>query len=152
MLCEGLTEVVLYEGETSKKFHRELFSLPGARYCAIEGAVTDAVLDAAGRCAEELHVAAQWETITLLASWSGSAPSVGDVLDILDEPGLRDALTGASGIQDLFFLICSGGRVDLLRRICRTAKAKAESMCGEKIIVHCHLVSDEAGKIIASSL
>jgi hypothetical protein len=153
MLNEGLYRFVLYEGEAAKRYHQELFSLPDSGYFAIEGAVTDAVLEASGRFPGELHISAQWETVILLASWNAGAPTVKDVLNLFGEAGIGEfAGMEESDVRAIFSLICRSGRFDLLRRVCRAAKSKAESMCGEKILVHCHLVSDEAGKIIASSL
>jgi hypothetical protein len=40
-----------------------------------------------------------------------------------------------------------------MRKICSAAKSKIESKIdSRKVLVYCHLVSDETGKIVASSL
>ncbi len=150
----GASVVVLYEGSAAKKFHQELFSLPDTGYYAIEGAVTDAVLDASRRSPGELHIVAKWETIILLASWNGGAPSATDIPGLFGGPctGTGHGGLESSDIPALFYPVCRSERYDLLRRICRAAKSRTESICGEGVSIHCHVASDEAGKIVASSL
>jgi hypothetical protein len=55
-----------------------------------------------------------------------------------------------SGVDHLFPWLYYNRRFDILKRVCTAAKAMAESRIGRK--VHCHLVSDEEAKIVASSL
>jgi hypothetical protein len=129
--------LVLFEGEAAKKFHQELFSLPDAPYRIIKGAVTG------------------WETILSVALWSGTEPSVHDVLALMKKSDKADAdlsFLEDRNLRDIFSLLCREGRFDFLRKICNTAKANVESRCMGKARVHCHLVSEEMEKIVASSL
>jgi hypothetical protein len=147
--------LVLFEGEAAKKFHQELFSLPDAPYRIIKGAVTEEVVSAFPGVSGELHIAAGWETILFVALWSGTEPSVHDVLALMKKSDKADAdlsFLEDRNLRDIFSLLCREGRFDFLRKICNTAKANVESRCMGKARVHCHLVSEEMEKIVASSL
>jgi hypothetical protein len=147
--------LVLCEGEAAKRAHQELFSFSDAPYRIIEGSITDGVNAFDTFSSGELHIVAGWETILCAAMWSRRKPAVCDVLALLEKAGMSGedhCLSGDRSLSDIFSLLCRGERLDLLRRICRTAKASVESRCNGDVGVHCHLVSDETGRIVASSL
>jgi hypothetical protein len=147
--------LVLFEGEAAKKFHQELFSLPDATYRIIRGDVTEEVAAALPGLSGELHVSAGWETILSVALWSRTEPPVADVITLLKKTGVADGdLSSVKDLDlpDIFSLLRREERYDFLRKICNAAKASVESRCGGKARVHCHLVSEEAARIVASSL
>jgi hypothetical protein len=147
--------LVLFEGEAAKKSHQELFLLPDAQYRIIEGAITEDVAAVFPAVLGELHIAAGWETILSVALWSRLGPSVQDVATLLKKSGKTDADLFSPedlDLRDIFSLFCREERFDFLRKICNMAKANVESRCGRKTKVHCHLVSEESEKIVASSL
>jgi hypothetical protein len=56
----------------------------------------------------------------------------------------------SSDIGDIFHYLYYGGRLDVLRGVCRRAKRSAEG--GFKIRFDCHMVMDETVRIVASTL
>jgi hypothetical protein len=147
--------LVLFEGKAAKKSHQELFSLPDAPYRIIEGVVTEAVAAAFPGISGELHIAAGWEAILSVALWSGTEPPVHDVFTLLKKSGVADSDLSSLedlNLRDIFSLLCREERFDFLRRICNAAKTNVEFRCRGKARVHCHLISEESEKIVASSL
>jgi hypothetical protein len=151
-----MTELILYRGEQAKQSHKELFSLNDDCYFAAGENIIDALLTLSSRDLSRLHISADWETILKIAVWTSDRPSGGEVLNLVKKSGLSDGeLTPFlnADIGDLFPRLYYGNRLDILRRVCNAAKAKAESKIGSKrLLVYCHLVSNEAKKIVASSL
>ena len=151
-----MNELILYLGEQAKKSHKELFSLGDDCYLTAGENIIDDLLALSTHNLSRLHISAGWETILKIAVWTHERPSGGDVLSLMKKSGLSEGeLTPFinSDIGDLFPRLYYGNRLDVLRRVCNAAKAKAESKMGSKrLLVYCHLVSHEAGKIVASSL
>ncbi len=146
---------MLCEGEAAKRAHQELFSFSDAPYRIIEGSITDGVNAFDAFSTGELHIVAGWETILCAALWSPGKPAVFEAVALLEKagmPGEGHCLFGDRSLSDIFSLLRRGVRLDLLRGVCRTAKASVESRCNGDVGVHCHLVSDETGRIVASSL
>jgi hypothetical protein len=147
--------LVLFEGEAAKKSHQELFSLPDAPYRIIKGVVTEEVAAVFPGLSGELHIAAGWQTILSVALWSRTEPPVQDVITLLERSGVADAALSSRedpDLRDIFSVLCREERFDFLRGICDAAKANVESRCGGKARAHCHLVSEETARIVASSL
>ncbi len=147
--------LVLFRGEAAKRSHQELFALPDAAYRIIKGSIIDEVAAVSPAPAGVLHIAAEWETMLSTAFWCRGNPSVGDVLVLLEKSGMPAgdiASLRDPDMRDIFAMLCRGERPDLLRRICRAAKANVETKFDGDMKVHCHLVSSETGKIVASSL
>ena len=149
-------EVVLTQDEASKKSHKALFSLDDSCYVIASEKITDSILSAAKENINKLHISVNWENILRVALWVSEKPAIHDVLTLIKKAGL----TGEellpfknSDVNDILPWLYYGKRFDILRRICNAAKSKAEAkLRDKKTLVHCHLVSDESGKIVASSL
>jgi hypothetical protein len=151
---EVFTEIVLYENGSALRAHRELFTLPEDAYRPLSEDTIACISAELGNAPDRLHIAAGWETIVRTALWKPNVPGIQEVLFLLDKAGAgRDELKpfSRSDLNDLFPWLYYGKKFDILRRICSMAKAKVE-VTSRKFLVYCHLVSEDAGKIVASSL
>jgi len=104
----------------------------------------------------KLHIAAGWEPMLKVALWTSRRPPLHDVLMLLKKSGVSEAELspfGNADINDLFPWLYYGKRLEVLRKIVNRAKAKAEAALGKKkLIVYCHLLAEDVGLIVASSL
>ena len=149
-----LNDIVLVADERSKKIHRGLFNFtedayrlgPGDFFTRIGG------LDEPAR---RVHIVLPWRDMVRLAIWTEN-PSRGDVLVLSADAGMSaEELLPFKGsdIGDLFPYLVYGKRFGVLRKICRIASKSSERhMKNKDVRVHCHLVSEDADMIIASSL
>jgi hypothetical protein len=149
-------EVVLYQGEAAKRSHQNLFSLDDACYCPAGESMVAAILSADLENACKLHISAGWEAMLEVALWTRGRPQVHDVLGLLKKAGVGDgeiAPFKKSEVADLFPWLYYGKRLDVLRRVCNTAKTRIDSKLErKKLLVYCHLSMDDAGRIVASNL
>ncbi len=150
-----LSEVVLYQGETAKECHKNLFALDGSCYLSAGSELIASVKSVCQKSPRKLHIAAGWEGMLKVSLWTENL-AVHDVLSLMKKCGVQDEELGLfrrSEINDIFPWLYYGKRIDVLRKICNAAKARAESKIDMKILrVYCHLVSGETEKMIASSL
>lgn len=149
-------EIVIVQNELAVRAHQALFSFHDECYYSFSETVIDSVLAAADHNIHKLHLTAGWENMLRLAEWTSKKPLLHDVAYLLKKSGIAEEELGPfreSDINDLFPWLYYGKRFDVLRRICNAAKARAESKIEKnKVLVYCHLVSEETGKIVASSL
>ena len=146
-------EIVIYLGEAARISHGALFPLADESYVEATENIVGAIMSAADQSPDRLHIAAGWKAIVAVALWTSEEPAMYAVMNLLRKSGLTDEDLGPflkSDIDDLFPWLYYNRRFDILRRICRAAKAKAEANTGRKF--SCHLVCDEEVKIVASSL
>ena len=155
-LSVHLQEIVLFRGEAARISHKTLFSLADASYVSIGEDLQGSILSAARSGVTKLHIAGDWETILETAVWISGRPETHDVLALIKKSGITDeeiAPFKNADINDIFPWLYYSKRFDILRKICNAAKARAESKTDRKnLMVYCHLVSGETGKIAASSL
>lgn len=153
---DAYREVVLVHHEAARKAHQELFSFDDRRYVVCSGNMLESFLSLAAQGIDRVQIAADWEHILMLALWTSARPRIFDVLSLLKKSGARDAELvpfKSSDVNDLFPWLYYGKKFDILRRVCNAAKARAESGTGRgHVRVICHLVADDAGRIVASSL
>lgn len=149
-------EVVLSLNEHSAKAHRELYSSEHRLYIMSGDDLLASILSAAGKSADRLHIATDWENLLRIALWSSEKPRLFDVISLLKKSGATEADLKPfmkSEISDLLPWLYYAGKVDILRRICVAAKTRAEAVVDRKgLHIYCHLVSDESRRILASSL
>ena len=149
-------ELVLSQDEAAKESHKALFSFDDSCYVISGEKITESILSAAREDINKLHISVTWENMLKVALWVSEKPSIHDVLAIIKKAGLTDEELlpfRNSDINDILPWLYYGKRFDILRRICNAAKSKAETKIGnKKTLVHCHLVSNESRKIVASSL
>jgi hypothetical protein len=149
-------EIVLHQGDVAKRSHRQLFALDEACYRSVGSDMVRSVLSVDLEDVSRLHISAGWEAMVCTALWSSPAPPIRDVIALLKKAGAGDeelAPFAAADLHDIFPWLYYGKRFDVLRKICNIAKAKTEAKLGKKkLLVYCHLVSDEEEKIIASNL
>ncbi len=151
-----MKEVVLYQGEASKRSHQNLFSLDDACYCPAGESMVAAILSADLENCSKLHISAGWEAMLEVALWTSGRPLVHDVLALLKRAGVGDDEIGPfkkSEVADLLPWLYYSKRFDVLRRVCNTAKTRIDSKLErKKLLVYCHLSMDDAGRIVASNL
>jgi len=146
-------EIVVYLGEAARTSHKALFSLGDECYVSASKNIISAILSVAVQDVDRLHVSAGWTAILKVALWTPGEPALYDVINLLRKAGASDVDLGPfrkSDVAHIFPSLYYYRRFDILKRICRAAKAMAESRIDRK--VHCHLVSDQEVKIVASSL
>ncbi|MCL5023978.1 MAG: hypothetical protein M1497_11560 [Nitrospirae bacterium] len=149
-----MKEIVLASNESAMDAHRRLYSFGEEAY-VIVGEDMIGTLTAFSGDPERLHISSDWSDLVRLATWK-PRPKTGDLFLLLTAAGIteekllpfRDA-----DVADIFPWLYYSRRFDVLRKMCRTAKANAERHLRKKDArVHCHLTSDYADRIVASSL
>lgn len=152
----GPAEIVLYKGETARRSHQALFALKDDCYREAGDDIVASITESAVEGISKIHLSADWEALLRVALWSKIRPSASDVISILVKSGASAtelAPFAGSDFNDILPSLYYGKRFELLKKICRAAKARAESkIAPRKLFVHCHLISEETGAIIASSL
>lgn len=153
---EGTKELVIYEGEAARKSHKEMFSFDDSYYEKSGADIVKSLTGAARGDISKIHIAAGWESILRVALWTSSRPLIHDVLGLLKKTGVGDAELSPfkhADIQDLFPWLYYGKKFETLRKVCNRARARAEAgLEKKKLLVYCHLVSEETGAVVASSL
>ncbi len=149
-------EIVIFQDEISRKSHKALFSLDDACYKQSCINIVDSVLEVAQSGLSKLHISAGWENILKIAVWTCDSPLIHDVISLVKKCGVKEEELMPfkhSDINDIFPWLYYSNRTDILRKICSAAKTRIESRIdSRKVLVYCHLVSEETEKIIASSL
>jgi hypothetical protein len=151
----NLTEIVLFQGERARRSHQVLFSLREDCYVAARQGITESILLSADKGVVKLHVVTGWVDILKVALWKSRNPSPSEVHNFLGRVcSLPRKLNFPAAEADAVFRkLYDGGRLDVLRKVCKAAKRVAEARVGRgKLLVHCHLVDDAGGRIVASSL
>jgi hypothetical protein len=149
----GAKEKVVYLGEAARKSHKALYSLDDECYVPVSKDIVGAVLASENEDLDRLHISAGWKTILKVALWTRGEPAMGDVINLLKKAGATDHDLGPfreSAVEHMLPSLYYSRRFDILKKVCRAAKAAAESRISRK--VYCHLVSEQDEKIVASSL
>ncbi|HTZ17617.1 MAG TPA: hypothetical protein VMB78_04180 [Dissulfurispiraceae bacterium] len=163
-----LTEIVLCDSGAAMQAHRELFRFSRNAYLPVyesDGNACDALpslqklveaCNASPACPARIHVAAGWENILRVAAWKADLASVNDIFIVLRNAGVMESELkpfAGSQVADLFPFFYYGKRLDVLKRLCRIACRQIESrirMGGVR--ADCHLILEDAPRIVASSL
>ena len=149
-------EIVIFQDEISRKSHKALFSLDDACYKQSCINIVDSVVEVAQAGLSKLHISAGWENTLKIAVWTCDSPLIHDVISLVKRCGVKEEELMPfkhSDINDIFPWLYYSNRTDILRKICSAAKTRIESRIdSRKVLVYCHLVSEETEKIIASSL
>ncbi len=148
------TELVLASDETARLAHKELYHLHDDLYRIVEDDLLGVIAALEGEM-KRLHMSLNWDDILKLATWRAS-PSMGDVFFLLKNAGIgaEELLPFRnSDVTDLFPWLYYGKRLDVLRKVCRVAKANAEKRIKNRDTrVYCHLSLVDTNRIVASSL
>jgi len=148
-------ELVLSQNETAKNAHKTLFSFNDSAYLIFNGNIIDSIQSSTVKNIKKLHLTLGWENILKVALWTNEKPLIHDVLSFIKKSGSEEdelVIFKKSDFHDIFPWLYYGKRFDILRKICNSAKAKAETKIAKQITVYCHLFSDETKNIVASSL
>lgn len=149
-------EVVLSHDELSARAHKELYDFEDSCYITTGNDLLASIRSCAEKGADRIHIATDWENLLRIALWSPAKPPLFDVISLLKKSGAAEAELQPfmrSEISNLLPWLYYGRKFDILRRICIAARTKAEATINRRgLHIYCHLVSDESGRIIASSL
>lgn len=149
-------EIVVFQDENSRKSHKVLFSLDDACYTQTCKDILNTIIDVAQVRLSKLHISAGWENILKIAIWTSDRPLIHEVIALIKKSGVSEEDLGPfneADINDIFPWLYYSNRFDVLRKICNAAKSRIESKINsKKVLIYCHLVSDDTGKIVASSL
>ncbi len=149
-----MSEIVFVSNEASRNAHRELYHFREQSYIIVTGDLLQTVTAFRGDL-NKLHVASGWLDIIKLAVWK-SEPGVGDLFFLLRSLGItpEELLPFREAeIADLFPWLYYSKRFDVLRKICFAARANVgKHIKNKEARIHCHLTSEDAKRIVASSL
>ncbi len=161
----GLTEVVICDSGAAMQAHRELFRFSQNVYVPVHEAGADAfsVLEklvescnASPSYPSRIHVAAGWENILKVAVWKTGLCSVRDAFIVLKNAGVMDSELkpfASSQVGDIYPYLYYGKRLDVLKRICMMARRQIETHVKKGgVRADCHIIMEDAPRIIASSL
>lgn len=147
-------EVVLASNEESRDAHKALYHFAEELYLI----VGDDLLESIAGVTEEMsrvHITVPWTDLISIATWK-TGPSKADIFFLLTNSGvdgeeLRPFKDSDAG--DIFPWLYYGKRLNVLRKICRSAKTNVEKhLKNREARVYCHLVSEDTKSIVASSL
>ena len=149
-----MIEIVFASHESSGNAHREIYHFVEQSYIVVTDDLLETITQFKGE-SNKLHIATDWTDIIRLAAWK-SKPRVGDVFFLLRNMGItsEELLPFKDGeVPDIFPWLYYGKRYDALRKICFAAKTNVEKHIKNKEVrIHCHLTSEDANRIVASSL
>ncbi|MBA4372084.1 MAG: hypothetical protein C0402_04410 [Thermodesulfovibrio sp.] len=153
---DSVSEIVICDGEAAAKAHRQLFTINEACYRMAGDDILGAAASSVTEDLTKLHIAAGWETMLKVALWTSRRPLLVDVLGLLKKNGIGETELlpfRNADINDIFPWLYYGKRFETLRKIANRARARAESVLEKKkLLVYCHLVAEDTGQIVASSL
>jgi len=159
------SEIVLCDSALSKQAHIELFHYKENAYITLKEpedyfkTIADTINlcnSETGKCISKIHIAANWLNLLKVSLWQTEKPSINNVISLLKNIGIGDHELQPfrkSEIDDILPWLYYGKRFDMLRKICYTAKRQIEGHFKDHFIrVDCHLISEDAKRIVASSL
>ncbi len=147
-------EVVFASDEASRDAHKALYHFAEDLYFIVDDDLLGSIL----RGTEDksrVHITATWADMIRIATWRRE-PDRGDIFLLLRNSGVGADELGPfrnSGAGDIFPWLYYARRLDVLRKICRSAKTNVEkNIRNKETRVYCHLMSETTQGIIASSL
>ncbi len=92
----------------------------------------------------------------MVAAWKEGIAAVKDVFIVLKNAGVTDSELkpfASSPVADMLPYLYYGKRIDVIKKICRLAGRQIESRIKKGgLRADCHLILEDAPRIIASSL
>lgn len=151
-------EIVIASNERTKNIHKELFHFPEECYILINGNPVinyepSTISRQLYENAERVHLALNWADMMRFGTWR-EKPATGDILILLKKVGLseKELQPFKDSIYDILAYLYYGKRFDVLRRLCSVIKKNLERDMKALARINCHLIYEETGSIIASSL
>lgn len=159
------SEIVLCDSALSKQAHMDLFHYNEDVYITVKDSedyfltIADAVNicnSDIGACISRMHVVVNWLNLLKVSFWQAERLSINNVILLLKNIGIGNHELQPfkkSDINDIFPWLYYGKRFDVMRKICHTAKRQIEGRFKEHFTkVDCHLIAEDAKRIVASSL
>ncbi|MFN3479091.1 MAG: hypothetical protein ACK415_01790 [Thermodesulfovibrionales bacterium] len=152
----ALQEIVIASNERTKYIHKELFRFADESYILIDSLIRfdpSAIRLQLCENAERVHLALNWTDMIRFGT-GREKPATGDILILLKKVGLseKEIQPFRDSIYDILAYLYYGKRFDILRRLCSVIKQNLERDIKGSARVNCHLIYEETGSIIASSL
>lgn len=154
----AVQEIVITSNERTKNIHKELFHFPDECYILINSTSfihcePSTISKQLCKAVERVHLALNWTDMVRFGTWC-EKPATGDILILLKTVGLSDKELRPfkDSIDDILAYLYYGKRFDILRRLCSVIKKNLERDMKGSARVNCHLIYEETGSIIASSL
>lgn len=158
-------EVVICDSELARDTHKELFRFNDDSYFtgtaddnmfAFILGIVDLCNSVQANFPSKIQLVLNWENLLRVSVWRVPKPTTGDVFVLLKSAGIgQDELQPFKNTDtnDLFPYLYYAKRFDILRKVCQAAKRQAEGrMKKHSVRVDSHIVSEDAKKIVASSL
>lgn len=154
---------ILCDSELSKKAHKELFRYEDNIYEVVDNKdvlyktkeIIDLLNSSPSSIPSKIHVVLNWANILKILLWQSENPT-GEMLLVLRNFGLKSEelnLFKNCDVGDIFFYLYYGKRFDVLRKVCHSAKRQIEKHLRNNFIkVDSHIVAEDTGRIVASSL
>lgn len=154
---------ILCDSDKSKIAHQELFRYKDDLYRILEKEKafnqTKEIIDLFNSNnysnPVKIHIVFNWSNIFKILLWRFEYPS-GDIFLALRNFGLKSeelSLFKNCDIGDIFFYLYYGKRFEILRKVCHGAKRQIERHLRNNFVkVDAHLVAEDTGRIVASSL
>lgn len=154
---QGRHEIVISESLSTKEAHEALFCFDDEAYQIAGEGLFSALRQSASEGALKIHISGGWEWMLCLALWKEGRPAREEVFSLLKTLGLSDddlRPFTSPDCNDIFHYLYYGQRFDVLRRLCTKARKVSETKIIHtgSIRINCHLVAEETGQIVASSL
>lgn len=154
---------ILCDSELSKKAHKELFRYKDDVYEVVDNKdvlhktkeIIDLLNSFPSPAPSKIHVVLNWANILKILLWQ-SENITGEILLVLRNFGLKSEelnLFKNCDIRDIFFYLYYGKKFDVLRKVCHNAKRQIERHLRNNFVkVDSHIVAEDTGRIVASSL
>lgn len=147
-------EIVLFDTEVSREAHKELFRFDPDNYLSCKSSPVS-FLKGSSLSPGKVHLSLTWDNVLSVALWKDRT-TIGETILLLKDTGLSEAELNPfknGSIKDIFPVLYYGKHFDVLRKVCNSAKKRAQDTLRPSIIqIQCHMVSEETGRIVASSL
>ncbi|MBF0328907.1 MAG: hypothetical protein HQL10_07090 [Nitrospirae bacterium] len=158
-------ELVICDSPVARNAHKELYRFSEDAYLLADtanslfsrvAAVVEDLNSSLQARLFKIHLSLAWENLLKISLWREATPSASDSFVVLSKAGVgRQEFEPfkAASINDLFPWLYYAKRFDVLRKICHAAKKQTESRIkNHPLRVDCHLVAEDANRIVASSL
>ncbi len=152
---ERIGEIVIVEDNHCMKAHRDLFRMSEDCYRRQPRDTYTTVNTYCEYGPYRVHLVGTWTWLLSLAFLRDSPPDNFEVLYLLKQLGVEESLLQAfreSRIEDIYYTLYYGRRLDVLRRLCHYTRWRLQEAIKTGTRFECHIVSYDRPQIIASSL
>ena len=159
-----LTEAVIFDSGSALQAHKDLFHFNEQCYISADSdenvfPLVAGLVDACNEseaCPSRIHLAAGWENMLRVAAWQSNLNSVKDAFILMKNAGMPETALSPftdSPVSDLFPYLYYGKQLDVMKKICVTARKQIEARVKKSPVrADCHIVMKDSPHVVASSL